>query len=135
MDGSEFTPAESPDRSRKVWVVWLVSTLIIAILIAILTLMPTPHMPRSNSHWDKFAHLTAFLVLVFPTAALWPRVTAWIGLAAVLYGGVIELIQPFTGRSAELGDLLADGIGVGLGIILGASLRRAVILRRVQRAR
>ncbi|MEZ5766631.1 MAG: VanZ family protein [Paracoccaceae bacterium] len=103
--------------ARPVRALWLVSTIVIAVLIAVLTLSPNPHLPRNDIHLDKLAHMAAFFGLVFPTAALWPRVTAWIGLAAVLYGGAIEVIQPYTGRSAEFADLLADGIGVGLGIV------------------
>lgn len=102
---------------------WLVSTLVIATVIGILTLMPSHALPRGPWGSDKLAHLLAFLALVFPTAALWPRVSAMVGVIAVAYGGAIEIIQPFTGRSAEFADLVADGTGVGLGIILGSSLR------------
>lgn len=121
--------------SRQVRTLWLGSTLVIAVLIAGLTLSPSASLPQSNLHLDKLAHMAAFFGLVFPTAALWPRVTAWIGLMAVLYGGAIEIIQPYTGRSAEWADLLADGIGVGLGIVLGATLRRLILARRAVRAR
>lgn len=120
--------------ARRVRALWLGSTIAIALLIAVTTLMPTPHMPHGGYHLDKLAHMAAFFVLVFPTAALWPRVTAWIGLLAVLYGGAIEVIQPYTGRSAEFADLLADGIGVALGIIVGTTLRRIVVARRAARA-
>ena len=35
----------------------------------------------------------------------------------ILYGGATELIQRFVpGRSATLGDLLADGVGVLVGV-------------------
>ncbi|MCB1358432.1 MAG: VanZ family protein [Maritimibacter sp.] len=125
--------AAAPGPSRHVRTLWLGSTVIIAVLIAVLTLMPDAPMPRNQIHLDKLAHMAAFFGLVFPTAALWPRVTAWIGLLAVLYGGAIEIIQPYTGRSAEWADLLADGIGVGLGIVFGMVLRRVIIARRTAR--
>lgn len=131
MESSEYMAHATSGLSRHTRTVWLVSTLAIAVLIAVLTLTPTPHMPRGDYHWDKLAHMVAFLVLVLPTAALWPRVAAWIGVLAVVYGGAIEVIQPFTGRSAEFADLLADGIGVALGIILGTMLRRVYMARRV----
>lgn len=116
--------------SRQIRTLWLGSTIAIAVLIAGLTLTPTASLPRNDMHLDKLAHMAAFFGLVFPTAALWPRVTAWIGLMAVLYGGAIEVIQPYTGRSAEWADLLADGIGVGLGIVFGTALRKVIIARR-----
>lgn len=130
MESSEYMANATSGLARHARTVWLVSTLAIAVLIAVLTLTPTPHMPRGDFHWDKLAHLVAFLVLVLPTAALWPRVAAWVGVLAVLYGGAIEVIQPFTGRSAEFADLLADGIGVALGFILGTTLRRVYMARR-----
>lgn len=135
MDSTQLMANASSILGRHTRTVWLVSTIAIALLIAFLTLTPTPHLPNGNFHWDKLAHMLAFMVLVFPTAALWPRVAAWIGVLAVAYGGAIEIIQPFTGRSAELADLVADGIGVALGIILGTMLRRFVAARRAVRAR
>lgn len=129
------SPIQTIPPARPIRALWLVSTIVIAVLIAVLTLSPNPHLPKNDIHLDKLAHMAAFFGLVFPTAALWPRVTAWIGLAAVLYGGAIEVIQPYTGRSAEFADLLADGIGVGLGIVLGATLRRLILARRAVRAR
>lgn len=125
-----------PDTAsaRRTRTIWAVSTIAIALLIAVTTLMPTPHIHHGGNHLDKLAHMAAFFVLVFPTAALWPRVTAWIGLLAVLYGAAIEVIQPYAGRSAEFADLLADGIGVALGIIVGTTLRRIIIARRTARA-
>ncbi len=130
----EVLPNASPDLNRTLWTAWLVSTLAIALAIGLLTLTPAHHIPRGDFIWDKLAHLIAFLVLVLPTAALWPRVTAWVGALAVVYAAAIEVIQPYAGRSAELGDLLADGIGIALGIILGTGLRRLVAARRAPRA-
>ena len=130
MDSSDFVANAPLGLARRSRTVWIVSTIALAILIGVLTLTPTPHMPRSDLHLDKVAHMLAFLSLVFPTALLWPRVTSWIGLLAVVYGGAIEVIQPYTGRSAEFADLLADGVGVGLGIVLGTLARRWLLARR-----
>jgi VanZ family protein len=131
VDSSEFMPGNAPRAPRRTWTIWLISTLALAVLIGVLTLMPTAQLPRSESHVDKLAHLVAFLVLVLPTAVLRPRAILWVGTLAVVYGAAIEVIQPYAGRSAELADLLADGIGVGLGAILGVRLRRALAPRRV----
>ena len=44
---------------------------------------------------------------------------------ALFYGGVIEVIQPFVGRSGEIADLYADGIGLLIGAVLGVLLHYA----------
>ena len=114
---------------------WALLTLGIAAGIAILTLLPPADMPRDPIGSDKLAHALAFMLLVFPTAALWPRISALVAVAAVAYGGAIELVQPLTGRDAELADLVADGIGIGLAIVLGIAVRRAFGRRRAARTR
>ncbi len=130
---AEHTPNGEPGTARYLWLFWFVSTVAIAVAIGILALTPVPAMPPNHPLSDKMAHMLAFLAVVFPTAALWPRAIAWVGVLAVLYGAAIEVIQPFTGRTAEFGDLVADGIGVGLGIILGSSLRWYFAARRAPR--
>ncbi len=65
--------------------------------------------------WDKAQHFLAFYVLAVLGAAAFPRQAILIpALALVAFGGLIELVQalPFVGRDAEVGDWLADGVGV-----------------------
>ena len=69
-------------------------------------------------------HLIAFAALAFPLAR-----TGRIGLipvfvAASAFGGLIELIQPSFGRSADMQAWIADIAGVGLGIVLALLYRR-----------
>ncbi len=123
-----------PAALRRLWTIWLVSSFALTLVIGILTLLPSPQLPRSDLLWDKLAHLIAFMALMLPTSALWPRMIVPAAGLAIFYGAAIEVIQPFTGRSAELADLIADGIGVGLGIVVGLGLRRAVLLLRAARA-
>lgn len=120
-------PIDAADR-RSLRVAWAVLTIGVAAGIAILTLLPPSDMPQDPFASDKIAHAIAFTLLVFPTAALWPRISALVAVGAVAYGGAIELIQPFTGREAEFADFLADGLGVGIGIVLGIAFRRIVRL-------
>jgi len=48
----------------------------------------------------------------------------------LVYGGLIEVLQLFVpGRSAEWGDLLADGIGIVFGIGLAAFVLRPRLAR------
>jgi len=67
---------------------------------------------------DKVVHLALFGLLV----ALWRRwvqsersgavaLVVAVVVAAILYGGALELLQPFFARDAEWGDLVADAAG------------------------
>ena len=104
----------------------LVLTLALAVVIGITTLAPIPSEPRLPSN-DKFMHYIAFAVLVLPCAILTPRLLILIAPAALIYGGLIEMIQPYVGRERELLDFVADGIGIlcggAAGLAFGLSLR------------
>lgn len=92
---------------------------------------PTVPLP---SGWgtDKLAHFGAYTVLGFllarGTAA--SRLSAgWAVVLGVLYGASDEVHQHFVpGRSVEVGDWVADALGVVAGVLLSswlASSRRA----------
>ncbi|MHB1843200.1 MAG: VanZ family protein [Deltaproteobacteria bacterium] len=93
-----------------------------AALIFYLSTQSNP-LPALTAHvWDKLLHLTEYGGLGFCLAlALTPRfqgrdLLAWVALLGLLYGASDELHQSFVpGRDAELGDVLADGIGSALG--------------------
>lgn len=93
-------------------------TIVLAVIIAVLTLAPMPSGGPAGS--DKLYHVLAFACLAFPLPLVRPRLALWVILGVIAYGGVIEVIQPFFGRQAEWADLIADGIGA----ILGASIAR-----------
>ena len=101
-------------------------TIVLALIIAVLTLAPIPSGGPSGS--DKLYHILAFACLAFPLPLVRPRLTIWVVVGVIAYGGAIELIQPFFGRQAEWADLVADGIGAILGAVvarqLGLWLRR-----------
>ena len=50
-------------------------------------------------------------------------------LFALAYGGCIELIQPFTGREADIVDFFANAAGIILGILVARSL---ILIFKVQ---
>ena len=78
---------------------------------------------------DKLYRFIAFTALVFPCPLLFARTLIWVLPAAMLFGGAIELIQPYVGRGGELADFVADALGVFIGAALGLTLR-AIVTRR-----
>ncbi len=95
----------------------------IASVIAVLTLASPGQLPPAPQISDKVYHALAFAALVAPTVLMWPKRLVAISALALLYGGVIEMIQPAFGRQAELGDLLANCAGVALAWVLAFALR------------
>lgn len=97
-------------------------TLVLAALIAALTLTPAPPGPPGVPGLDKLAHVVAFAALAGPLSWRYPKWWWAVALVAVAYGGVIELVQPSVGRSMEGADLVADGAGAVLGAWTSARL-------------
>lgn len=109
----------------------LALSLMIAILIAALTLTPLATPPAVNVVGiDKVYHFIAFAALIFPLIATDSRRWSWAVPLAILFGGAIELIQPFVGRDAEWLDFGADLTGVlagaALAEILHDRIRKAI---------
>lgn len=100
----------------------LVLTALIAAAIAVGTLLPSDAEPGFSGR-DKLAHLGAFALLVLPAAVGAPRLLPVIAAWAILFGGAIELVQPWVGRSREGMDWLADAGGVGVAVMAGGVIR------------
>ena len=102
----------------------LTATAILSFVIAYLTLSPSPpHVGLEELLSDKAYHVIAFAALIFPSALLYARSLIWVIPAALMFGGAIELIQPYVGREAEVADFLADAVGLSVGIVSGLILR------------
>ena len=102
------------------------------ITVTILLCLPGSSFPKEN--WfdkielDKWIHIGLFGIMVI----LWCRAVAiegkkirlfiHIALYCFLYGIVMELIQKYfiPNRSFDIGDILADGAGSALGLLLAA---------------
>lgn len=99
---------------------------------AVLALMPVvPGLPSGAN--DKLLHALGFAVLVVPMTLARPMAAPGIWLAAVGYGLLIEIVQPYTGRMSEAADLMADALGAAAGILLAWAWLALWRMRRVIR--
>lgn len=98
----------------------LLVTLALTLVIGYVTLAPISGSGVPGS--DKLHHFLAFFALPLPLSFARPRLAPWITIAAIAYGGAIELIQPYVGRDRDAMDLLADALGAVAGMALGLAL-------------
>ncbi len=102
-------------------------TVVLAVAILVASLLPQ-HQTPDPLHLDKVEHLGAYALLGFLAYLAAGRrglgvVLAVIALCSV-FGGLIEIVQPLTGRSRELADWIVDIAGASLGSLLGGPARR-----------
>ena len=67
---------------------------------------------------DKAYHFVAYFCLALPLPILRPRLTIWVVLGIMTYGGLIELVQYLFGREPSLGDFIANAIGAIVGAMI-----------------
>ena len=102
----------------------------VAVLVSLAVLFaPAGNVPDALTGVDKVVHLVLFLVLA--VTGRWAGARAGVlGGLLVVYGAVSEVLQAVTPleRSGSPADLLADAVGVALGLgawTLGERPRRA----------
>ncbi len=108
------------------------SGLLIAAGILCLVLLfiggPGPYSPRSYRYFWDFGHLFCFWLWTYgllrwrPLPSFWRQLLLVLGLA-FLVGGVTELLQALTGRSASWQDLGLDLLGSLLAVVFAAPSR------------
>jgi len=74
--------------------------------------------------WDKLQHFLAYCGLAgLATAALGARrASLWAAFGLVVLGGVLEILQGYTGRDPDIHDEIANTIGVAAGWLAGWGL-------------
>ena len=94
---------------------WVSITALLVILITILSLHPLETLPEVPGS-DKTHHIVAYCALAFPVA--FRKYKGWQLLITCLafYSGLIELIQPYVNRYADLVDFFANCCGLAIGI-------------------
>lgn len=95
---------------------WRILLAMALLAILVLSLMP-PSSGLPTTGWDKSNHMLGFGTLGFLGIRSWPKRAVMVLAALLAYGGLIEILQSLTPyRSAEWADLLADGVGLLLGL-------------------
>ncbi len=102
---------------------WHVCTVCMLTAITLLSLQPLSQLPLVPGG-DKTHHLIAYALLVFPAAFRRPRHWRLICLLFILYGGMIELLQPYVNRYGEWLDFAANTTGIVCGLLLAELLIR-----------
>jgi len=99
----------------------------VVLLVVILGLLvgPFQNIEAASNIWDKAAHFVAFGVILWSIGVLYRRLPRTLAaISALALGGAVEIIQGMVGRDASWGDLLADGLGILLALLLWAVWRR-----------
>jgi len=105
---------------------WRGVLVLLVAAICVLAFMPVPPQTLSSG-WDKLNHAFAFATLAVTAGHGFPgrRRIAGIAVALVAFGGFIEVVQAFVpGRSSEWADLLADGVGIAVGLAVLEAVQR-----------
>ncbi|MGE0351449.1 VanZ family protein [Hydrogenophaga sp.] len=95
--------------------------------LAVASLVPGELLPEQSFNvWDKAQHVAGFAWLGLLGLFSHPRHPSRLALSLLAFGAFIELAQTATGwRFGEWLDLLADGVGILLGMAAWTLVRAA----------
>lgn len=106
---------------------WRLALAVLLCVISWLALAPRPP-PALSTGWDKANHLLAFATLAVVAAMAYADAGWRIATGLLAYGGLIEVLQGFAPpRAADPADLVADGLGIAIGLLLAGGMRRAAL--------
>jgi VanZ family protein len=118
------------------------ATAIVTVLIIIAVLIPGSDLPEVGiGGFDKFVHITMFMTWAwavrwdFPSEKFRFALVFFVGLLFSLLTEVLQLLVE--GRTFDLYDMVADGLGLAVGLISGGSVVRLAnrIFRSSSRSR
>ena len=97
--------------------------LVLLAVVSWLAFSPAPP-PGLDTGWDKLNHFSAFAALTVTGCVAFARrwrVAAWL----LAYGVLIECVQSqIPSRRAEAADVLADAVGIVIGLTVAAWVLR-----------
>jgi VanZ family protein len=100
---------------------------ILALLVLAFSLTPRPALLLGRlSVYDKLGHFIAYAALGFFAMCAVDRrgpLSFAVTIAGcTIFGGLIEIVQPFVGRKRDLGDFLINLAGAAIGASIAALL-------------
>ena len=107
------------------WVLTL--TFLLLILFGTLTPRNVNELPNFGS--DKQYHFLAFMLFVMPLTFNKLKNIYWVLPVAIVFGALIELIQPFVGRYGDIKDFYADTLGSVIGVCLIALIKMIAFIK------
>lgn len=110
-----------------------ITFLLAATAVLILMLMPATELPDTSKFSDKLIHAVIFSILSFLLYGTFRgdhirygwKILIIFGFS-VVYGGLIEYTQRYTGRNSDWYDFLADLIGALITIFMAILLRKSI---------
>lgn len=108
-----------------------IASVVLASVICVLALTPGEASLPTLLGWDKLEHLTAFTALTLMVRSGWPRWPRWLAAGLCFALGVgIELGQglELVGRQPSPFDAVANGVGIGLGLLIAWCLSQMRLL-------
>lgn len=95
-------------------------SMILGVFATFALLLPAPKSPApSLVGLDKAVHFAIFFAVALPSLMTGPRNWIWLVPLIVGFGILIEVIQPHFGRGAEIGDAIANTLGVLCAVPVG----------------
>lgn len=104
---------------------------LLSCVVAFGCLLPTAELPVFEAS-DKVQHFAAFMALGAIGAVAFPgrRSMVWLAIALFAFGCLLEGLQFFVpSRQATLGDVIANSLGIAVGLASGALALKLVLAR------
>ena len=115
----------------------LIPAVLLTVGITIVSLIENPHLPAEMAMRDKLLHGFMYTLLTIswivpltrepsPITSNRLQLYVLVFLSVTAFGALLEVLQRFCTltRSGEMADVLADGVGAIIGIILVIVCRR-----------
>ena len=102
---------------------WKIYTIIILLIITFLSLYPLKG-PQIFQGTDKAQHLIAYACLTICLGLRKPPRYILLLIFFSLYSGLIEIIQPYVNRFAEIEDFIFNNLGLIIGFIIGSFAKK-----------